>query len=134
MILTDFYTDLQERLEPVLPVFLGPANDLPTRDGSVEQSAVIWATPGETAHRANTRATHERRESFNIVCVGATALDALAAAQKVRGAINYWVPNKGAAPVTETGLAMSPTTEPGTDPIRVSLTLQFKTTTKEHHG
>lgn len=27
---------------------------------------------------------------------------------------------------------LHPTTEPGTDPIRVSLTLQFTTTTKEH--
>lgn len=134
MRLTDFYTTLQERLDAALPTFIGPADDLPTRDGSVEQSAVIWATPGDPAHRANTKASHERRESFNIVCVGATSLDALASAQKVRAAIAYWVPNAGAAPVTETGLSMSPAAEPGTDPVRVSVTLQFTTTTKERHG
>ena len=134
MRLTDFYTTLQARLETALPAFMGPANDLPTRDGSVEQSAVIWATPGETAHRADTRASTGRRENFNIVCVGATALDALASAQKVRAAIAYWVPNTGASPVTETGLSTTPAAEPGTDPIRVSLTLQFTTITKEHHG
>lgn len=131
MSLTSFYTSVMARLNTRLPSFYGPAPSLPTSGGKVAQCAVLWATPGEPGHRADAVSTADRRDSFTIICVGATALDSLAAADKVRAALTGRVLHPGASPLREVGVAATPAAEPGTDPVRVSTTLSFTTISKE---
>lgn len=135
MSITAFYTELTKTLNTSLPAFMAPVETLPALpSGKVAQCAVIWATPGTGRMRANHRDVHERAEQFNIVCVGATALDALAAADKVRHAITGRVltaQGKGMAVSEDLFTPPPPAIEPGTNPVRVTTTLQFRATTKE---
>lgn len=131
MKVTTFYNQVLDQLNTALPSFIGPAHDLPTRDGSVDQCAVLWPTPGSPATRADAHGPHQRTETFTVLCIGATALDSLAAADKARTALTGWVPAPGSRPTAETGVPVAPATEPGTDPIRITTTLQFTTITKE---
>lgn len=131
MSLTNFYTSVMGLLEASLPAFYGPAPSLPTSNGKVKQCAVLWATPGEPGHRADAISTADRRDSFTVICVGATALDSLAATDKVRAALTGQTLHQGASPIREVGVAATPAAEPGTDPVRVSTTLSFTTISKE---
>lgn len=131
MSLTSFYTSVMDRLNTRLPSFYGPAPSLPTSGGKVAQCAVLWPTPGSPATRADAHGPHQRTETFTVLCIGATALDSLAAADKARTALTGWVPAPGSRPTAETGVPVAPAAEPGTDPIRITTTLQFTTITKE---
>lgn len=131
MSLTAFYNDLLDRLNVHLPAFLGPAPTLPTSGGKVAQCAVLWPTPGTPRYRANATSTADRVDTFNVICVGTTPLDALAAADKVRAALTGQVLHPGASPLREATIAQAPAVEPGTDPVRVSLTLNFTAISKE---
>lgn len=114
-----------------LPVFLGPAEKLPTRDGSVSQCAVVWFSTGTERTRADATARHDRLESFRVVAVGKNQLECLAAVEKVRKALNGKTLNPGDGRIFETGFTdVEPTPEPGTDPLRVIASLSYKTATK----
>lgn len=134
MTITGFYTQIRDALSEYLPAFIGPAESLPLTGGKVAQCAVIWGTPGVSVMRSDSRAVIQRDESFTVVCVGATSLDALAAADKVRRALTGQVlpvQGKGMS-IREDGFtAPPPAVEPGTNPVRVSLTIQFRANTKE---
>lgn len=131
MTLSSFYTQVLGRLQERLPAQMGPASSLPTQGGKVAQSAVLWPTAGTMRHRANAGQGADRVETFTVICLGPSALDALAAADKVRAALTGLVLRPGASPMRETGVPTSPAAEPNTDPVRVSLSLQFTTISKE---
>lgn len=130
MSVTAFYTRVLERLNAQVPAFLGPAPTLPTSQGKVTQCAVLWATAGASRNRANANVA-DRVDTFTVICVGATALDALAVAGKVREALTGVVTHAGASPIREVSPASAPAAEPNTDPVRVSVALQFTTISKE---
>lgn len=131
MSLTGFYNQILQLVAERLPAFHGPALTLPTSGGKVAQCAVLWPTAGVPRTRANSTGPADRSDTFTIICVGATALDALAAADKVRAALTGTIIHPGNAPLRETGLGAPPTAEPGTNPVRVSMPLQFTTISKE---
>lgn len=132
--LTTFHREVKERLDAVLPAFWGPAEVLPTVGGKVRQCAVLWPSTGVEATRADSTAVYQRRDTLRVVCVGQTVLDALAAAQKTRQALHgvrLTASGRGGGRIREAGFTGDPVPEPGTDPVRVSLTLQFEAHTKE---
>lgn len=131
MSLSSFYNKVLQLVGEQLPAFHGPAPTLPTSGGKVTQCAVLWPTAGAPRYRANSTGPADRSDAFTVICVGATALDALAAADKVRAALTGTIIHPGDAPLRETGLGATPTAEPGTNPVRVSLPLQFTTISKE---
>lgn len=108
----------------------GPADALPTAsDGLVEQAAVLW--PRARFHGGIRASGDDSRgeDVITITCVGATARDALAVADKVHAAIGgLRVSDKG-SPLTQT-IATSPAPEPNADPVRVSLAVEYTTVTK----
>ena len=108
----------------------GPAPYLPTRDdGMVGQAAVLWPTPGRVQQTRSSGRMSGREDRVQITCVGATVLDCLAAVSKVRAAlVGVRLPSGGL--LIEDPIAMQPTTEPNTDPVRVSVPLMFTCVTK----
>ena len=132
--LTAVHNEAKRRLEAVLPTFWGPAEDLPTSGGRVVQCVVLWPTAGTETTRSNMVA-HRRDDSFRAVFVGATVLDCLAAVDKGRRALQgarLVASGPGGGPVWEGGfVGADPVPEPGTDPVRVSLSVQFDLISKE---
>lgn len=131
--LTAWHNEVRQTLNAALPTQFGPADTLPTEDGSVVQCAVLWPTTGALARRAN-GGTHQRTDSVLAVFVGPTVLDCLAAVGKGRKALEgarLVTSGNGGGRVVEGGFTgAQPTPEPGTDPVRVSLTVQFDSITK----
>lgn len=114
-------------------VQFGPADTLPTNGGRVVQCCVLWPSTG-TLQSRNGAPVHQRTDSVTAVFVGATVLDALAAVGKGRKALEgarLTASGKGGGRVREGGFTgAQPTPEPGTDPVRVSLSIQFDAVTK----
>lgn len=108
----------------------GPAPSLPVRDdGMVGQAAVLWPTPGRVQQTRSSGRMSGREDRVQVTCVGATVLDCLAAVSKVRAAlVGVRLPSGGL--LIEDPIAMQPTTEPSTDPVRVSVPLMFTFVTK----
>jgi hypothetical protein len=108
----------------------GPADDLPVdADGLVAQAAVLWPAPGLYHYRRMIGQRSGRDDSILILCVGATARDALAVADKVENSIGGMVlPGKGGT-LRQT-IATAPVPEPNADPVRVSLAVEYTTVTK----
>lgn len=131
--LVAWHREVLATLGTALPTFLGPAEKLPTVDGRIAQCAVLWPTTGEERVR-NAGGVHQRTDTVAAVFVGATSLDALAAVQKGRAALEgarLVASGAGGGRVREGGfVGAAPTVEPGTDPVRVSLTVQFTAITK----
>lgn len=132
--LTAVHREVERRLGEVLPTFWGPAEKLPTSGGRVVQCAVLWPTPGTETTRSN-MAVHRRDDSLRVVFVGATVLDCLAAVDKGRRALQgarLAASGYGGGPIWEGGfVGADPIPEPGTDPVRVSLSVQFDLVSKE---
>ena len=132
--LVAWHREVLATLGTALPSFLGPADSLPTVGGRIAQCAVLWPTTGQTHTRA-AGGVHQRTDTVAVVFVGATSLDALAAVQKGRAALEgarLIASGTGGGQVREGGfVGASPTVEPGTDPVRVSLTVQFSAVTKD---
>ena len=108
----------------------GPAPSLPVRDdGMVGQAAVLWPTPGRVQQTRSSGRMSGREDRVQITCVGASVLDCLAAVSKVRAAlVGVRLPSGGL--LIEDPVAMQPTTEPSTDPVRVRVPLMFTCVTK----
>lgn len=108
----------------------GPADDLPVAaDGRVAQAAVLW--PAAPLH-AYTRLVGEssgRRDRVTVICVGPTAFDALAVADKVEAAIGGMRTSPKGGTLQQTA-STEPAAEPNADPVRVSMALEYTTTTK----
>lgn len=132
--LTAVHNEAKRRLEAVLPTFWGPAEDLPTSGGRIVQCVVLWPTAGTETTRSNMVA-HRRDDSFRAVFVGATVLDCLAAVEKGRRALQgarLVASGPGGGQIREGGfVGADPVPEPGTDPVRVSLSVQFDLISKE---
>lgn len=133
--LVDFHREVQAVLATVLPTFFGPADSLPKDPtGRVAQCAVLWPTSGTETTR-NAGGVHERTDTVRVVFVGPTVLDCLAAVQKGRAVLadaHLTASGAGGGAVREGGFTgADPTPEPGTDPVRVSLSVQFDAITKE---
>lgn len=132
--LVAWHREVLATLGTALPAFLGPAEKLPTVDGRIAQCAVLWPTTGQTHTRA-AGGVHQRTDTVAVVFVGATSLDALVAVQKGRAALEgarLIASGAGGGRVLEGGfVGASPTVEPGTDPVRVSMSVQFSAVTKE---
>lgn len=132
--LTAWHNEVRQTLNAALPTQFGPADTLPTEGGSVAQCCVLWPTTGTEQYRFN-GVVHQRSDSVIAVFVGATVLDALAAVGKGRKALEgsrLVASGKGGGRVREGGFTgAQPTPEPGTDPVRVSLSIQFDAVTKE---
>lgn len=115
-------------------VQFGPADDLPANGGKVAQCVVLWPTAGTEQARFND-VVHQRNDSVLAVFVGPTVLDCLAAVGKGRKALQgsrLTASGPGGGRVREGGFSgAQPVPEPGTDPVRVSLSIQFDAITKE---
>lgn len=131
--LTAWHNEVRNVLDAALPTQFGPADSLPTEDGTVVQCAVLWPTTGTMARRAS-GGPHQRTDSVLAVFVGPTVLDCLAAVGKGRKALEgarLVASGPGGGRVAEGGFTgAQPTPEPGTDPVRVSLSIQFDAITK----
>ena len=131
--LTAWHTEVQRALNAALPTFFGPADTLPTSGGKVAQCCVLWPTAGAVQARSN-GVVHQRNDSVIAVFVGATVLDALAAVGKGRKALEgsrLIASGPGGGRVREGGFTgAQPVPEPGMDPVRVSLSIQFDAITK----
>lgn len=108
----------------------GPADDLPTVDGLVGQAAVLWPSPGLHLRSRMNGSSASRGDRVTITCVGATALDALAAADAVEAAIGGMRVSVDGGVLTQT-VATLATAEPNSDPRRVSLAVEYAITTKK---
>lgn len=132
--LTAWHREVHATLGTVLPTFWGPATDLPTVGGRVAQCAVLWPTTGVETARSDMR-VHQRTDTVRAVFVGPTILDCLAAVQKGRTALQgrrLVASGRGGGGIREGGFTgAEPVPEPGTDPVRVSLAVQFDAVTKE---
>lgn len=132
--LTAWHNEVRDTLNTALPTFFGPADTLPANGGRVVQCCVLWPTAG-TEQSRNGAPVHQRTDSVIAVFVGATVLDALAAVGKGRKALEgsrLTTSGTGGGRVREGGFTgAQPTPEPGTDPVRVSLSIQFDAISKE---
>lgn len=107
----------------------GPAHDLPTVDGLVGQAAVLWPAPGQHTYARASGTRSGRADRVLITCVGATARDAIAVADKVEAAIGGMRLSSKGGTLRQT-LATSPDAEPNADPRRVSLAVEYSAITK----
>lgn len=109
----------------------GPADDLPLApDGRVAQAAVLWPAAGLHQYSRATGTRSGRMDGVNVVCVGATSLDALAVAEAVEAAIGGMGHPGDGSPMRQAVAAGEPTPEPNTDPVRVIYQVQYSTITK----
>lgn len=107
-----------------------PATSLPTKpSGSVAQAAVLRPSAGLHQHTRFTGDSSGRLATVTVYCVGATNRDALAVADKVHLALNGLV-LAGCSPLRQESRPDEPATEPGTDPVRVSMSVTYSTITK----
>lgn len=108
----------------------GPAESLPRDgDGLIGQAAVLYPAAPAHDYTRSSGDSSGRRDRVTVVCVGATVRDALAMADKVEAAIGGMRPSSTGGTLHQiTGTA--PTLEPNTDPARVSMSVEYATTTK----
>jgi len=131
--LTAWHEEVRRALDAVLPAQYGPADSLPTEGGSVQPCAVLWPTAGTLQSRSS-GGPHQRTDSVAVVFVAGTVLECLAAVGKGRKALEgarLIASGRGGGAVREGGFTgATPIAEPGTDPVRVSLSIQFDAITK----
>jgi hypothetical protein len=113
-----------------LAVYDGPADDLAAgADGRVSQAVVLWPAPGLYQYDRMIGQRSGREDRLVMTCVGATSRDALAVADKVENAIGGMVLSAKGGTLRQT-IATQPVPEPNADPVRVSLAVEYTTTTK----
>ncbi len=108
----------------------GPADDLPTgADGLLAQAAVLWPAPRLNDYSRMIGQRSGGTDRVLIHCVGATARDALAVADKVEAAIGGLVLSAKGGTLRQV-LSLAPEPEPNADPVRVSMAVEYTTITK----
>ena len=107
----------------------GPAHDLPLEGGVVAQAVVCWPAPRQNTYARMTGTRSGGADRARFTCVGATNDDALAVADKVEAAIGGTRASAKGGTWRQV-LATDPVTEPNADPQRVSLYVEYTTTTK----
>ena len=112
-----------------LYVVEGPAENLPKEGGLIAQAVVLWPSPALHAYTRMTGTRSGRLDRVRATCVGATARDALAVADKVEAAIGGMRTSPNGGTLRQV-LATDPVAEPNADPRRVSLYVEYSTTTK----
>ena len=90
---------------------------------------VLWPAPGLYQYDRMIGQRSGREDRLVITCVGATSRDALAVADKVENAIGGMVLSAKGGTLRQT-IATQPVPEPNADPVRVSLAVEYTTTTK----
>ena len=90
---------------------------------------MLWPAPGRHTYARASGTRSGRADRVLITCVGATARDAIAVADKVEGAIGGMRLSSKGGTLRQT-LATSPAAEPNADPRRVSLAVEYSTITK----
>lgn len=112
-------------------VFDGPARDLPMDPGTgtVGQAVVLW--PGAPLHSYSRQcgSSSGRTNRVLVTCVGASSLDALAVADRVEAAVGGLRVDARGGTLRQV-LATDPVPEPNTDPLRVSLAVEYTVITK----
>jgi hypothetical protein len=108
----------------------GPATDLPADyDGLVAQAAVLWPDARLNRSARMSGGSSSGEDGTVVICVGATANDALAVADKVHGALDGLVLSAKGSPLRQTARTrVAP--EPNADPVRVSCAVEYSTITK----
>lgn len=107
----------------------GPATDLPTDDGLIAQTAVLWPSPRAHAYTRASGDSSGGTDRVIVTCVGATVLDALAVAAAVEASIGGRHVSAKGGTLRQT-VATSPAPEPNSDPVRVSLAVEYSVITK----
>lgn len=108
----------------------GPAKNLPTApSGLVVQVAVLYPSAPLHQRTRMTGTRSGRSDRVTIQCVGPTARDALAVADKVDAALDGKRLSEKGGPLAQT-LATQPVPEPNADPVRVFLTVEYTAITK----
>ena len=110
----------------------GPANTLPTQaDGRVAQAVIVWVSPGRAIQTRSTGGVSGRADTITLHCVGPTSRDALKVAGDVRAALaGRTLTTKGGPLIDITPDGVMPTVEPGTNPVRVFVPVQFASISK----
>ena len=112
-----------------LHVVAGPADDLPTEGGLIAQAVVLWPSAGLHDYDRMCGTRSGRADRLRATCVGPTARDALAVADKLEAAIGGMRTSAKGGTLRQT-FATDPVVEPNADPRRVSLYVEYSTTTK----
>ena len=112
-----------------LHVVEGPATDLPTEGGLIAQAVVLWPSAALHDYDRMCGTRSGRSDRVRATCVGATARDALAVADKFEAAVGGMRTSAKGGTLRQT-LATDPVVEPNADPRRVSLYVEYSTTTK----
>lgn len=112
-----------------LSVFDGPAEFLPLDGGRVAQAVVLYASPGFHQYSRMSGFSSGREDRVTALCVGATALDALAVADAVEAALGGLAVSVDGGRLRQT-VASNPVVEPNSDPRRVSLAVEYFAVTK----
>lgn len=128
---TSVHSDIFDALDAAgLNVVYGPADDLPTgADGRIEQTVVLWPAAGLHQYTRNCGTSSGRLDRVTITCVGATAFDALAVADKVEAAVGGLMLSGKGGTLQQT-IASPPVPEVNADPGRVSISVEYATITK----
>lgn len=108
----------------------GPAKTLPTDGGLIAQTAVLWPAPRAHVYTRGSGDSSGGTDRVTILCIGATAFDALAVADAVEAAIGGMRISAKGGTLRQTGGAVDPAPEPNSDPVRVSLPVEYSVVTK----
>lgn len=108
----------------------GPAKTLPkSEDGWIAPAAVLYPSAPFRRYTRSSGGASGTEFTVTVVCVGHAVNDALGVADAVDAAIGGMrLPGKGGT-LRQT-IATSPVPEPNADPVRVSMTVEYTTTTK----
>lgn len=128
---TSVHADIFDAIDAAgVHVVYGPADDLPTgADGLVAQAAVLWPAPRLNLYTRMIGTRSGGADRVVVTCVGATARDALAVADKVEAAIGGMRLSAKGGTLRQTAVT-SPVPEPNADPVRVSMAVEYSTITK----
>lgn len=108
----------------------GPADVLPTEGGKVAQAVVLWPSAGLHQYTRMVGTRSGRSDRVRALCVGSSARDALAVADKLEAAIGGMRLSAKGGTLRQT-FATDPVAEPNADPVRVSLYVEYSTITKK---
>lgn len=132
---TAIITEIRERLGVAgVQAFVAPVDKAPLDGGRVAPFVAIWATSGRDRVRADSVARVDKVESFQLTVAAASSYECLAAVERVRAAltgVRLTCTAGGSGRLYESGYNnIIPSVEVGTDPVRVSLPLQYNVISK----
>lgn len=127
---TSVHAAIKTQVATTVAAFDFPAKNLPAKaDGTVAQAAVLRPSAGLNTHTRSVGTSSGRSDRVVLTCVGATARDALAVADKVHAALNGFRPTATSSPMRQ-DFASDPVPEPNADPVRISCVVEYSTITK----